>query len=260
MILDSLRYWVKKCTLTASVSIAAAILARDGSGSVMPNPPVLWDIESDSELAGTKLIAEAWDAAGLYQVGSFVGDSWREWNGRFRDDVRSFFRGEENSVRRFADRIVGSPEIYGHKEREMEQSINFVTCHDGFTLNDLVSYNHKHNEANGEENRDGEECDFELLVGDCEAIRDAMDCCVELRISRSILATLSALFRLFASLMPSLTGSRVLTFPANSPNASNGGRSSCDSRRPARRRSGGDVAPSGQAPTPNRFLPKPNIP
>ena len=155
MILDSLRYWVKEMHVDGFRFDLASILARDGSGSVMPNPPVLWDIESDPELAGTKLIAEAWDAAGLYQAGSFVGDSWREWNGRFRDDVRSFFRGEENSVRRFADRIVGSPEIYGHKAREMEQSINFVTCHDGFTLNDLVSYNHKHNEANGEENRDG---------------------------------------------------------------------------------------------------------
>ena len=79
----------------------------------MPNPPVLWDIESDPELAGTKLIAEAWDAAGLYQVGSFIGDSWKEWNGRFRDDVRSFLRGEECSVGRFADRLLGSPEIYG---------------------------------------------------------------------------------------------------------------------------------------------------
>ena len=121
----------------------------------MPNPPVLWDIESDPALAGTKLIAEAWDAAGVYQVGSFIGDSWKEWNGRFRDDVRSFLRGDEHSVKRFADRIVGSPEIYGHKEREPEQSINFVTCHDGFTLNDLVSYNQKHNEANGENNLDG---------------------------------------------------------------------------------------------------------
>ena len=116
---------------------------------------MLWDIESDPLLAGTKLIAEAWDAAGLYQVGSFVGDSWKEWNGRFRDDVRDFFRGDDGSVRRFADRLIGSPEIYGHKEREPEQSINFVTCHDGFTLNDLVSYNDKHNEANGEDNRDG---------------------------------------------------------------------------------------------------------
>jgi isoamylase len=121
----------------------------------LSNPPVLWDIESDPDLAGTKIIAEAWDAAGLYQVGSFVGDSWKEWNGKFRDDVRSFFRGEDGSVARFADRILGSHEIYRHKEREAEQSVNFVTCHDGFTLNDLVSHNEKHNEANGEDNRDG---------------------------------------------------------------------------------------------------------
>jgi glycogen operon protein len=121
----------------------------------MSNPPVLLDIDSDPSLAGTKMIAEAWDASGLYQVGSFVGDSWREWNGRFRDDVRSFFRGENGSVGRFADRLLGSHEIYRHKQREAEQSVNFVTCHDGFTLNDLVSYNQKHNEGNGEQNRDG---------------------------------------------------------------------------------------------------------
>jgi isoamylase len=121
----------------------------------MPSPPVLWDIESDPVLAGTKLIAEAWDAAGLYQVGSFVGDRWKEWNGRFRDDVRSFFRGEEGTVDRFADRLLGSPSLYAHKRREPEASVNFVTCHDGFTLNDLVSYDRKHNGANGENNRDG---------------------------------------------------------------------------------------------------------
>ena len=121
----------------------------------MPSPPVLWDIESDPALAGTKLIAEAWDAAGLYQVGSFVGDSWREWNGRFRDDVRSFFRGDRDTVSYLADRLLGSPQIYAHEQREAEQSVNFATCHDGFTLNDLVSYNYKHNEANGEDNRDG---------------------------------------------------------------------------------------------------------
>ena len=121
----------------------------------MSNPPVLWDIESDPALAGTKMIAEAWDAAGLYQVGSFVGDSWKEWNDRFRDDMRDFFRGANESAGRAADRLLGSPSIYGWEEREPEQSINFVTCHDGFTLNDLVSYNHKRNEANGEDNRDG---------------------------------------------------------------------------------------------------------
>jgi isoamylase len=155
MILDSLRYWVKEMHVDGFRFDLAAILERDESGQLMPNPPVLWDIESDPELAGTKLIAEAWDAAGLYEVGSFIGDSWKEWNGRFRDDVRSFFRGEERMVGRLADRLVGSPDIYGHEEREAEQSVNFVTCHDGFTLNDLVSYDRKHNEANGENNRDG---------------------------------------------------------------------------------------------------------
>ena len=154
-ILDSLRYWVREMHVDGFRFDLASILARDSSGHPLANPPVLWDIESDPALAGTKIIAEAWDAAGLYQVGSFIGDSWREWNGKFRDDVRSFFRGEQGSVRRVADRIVGSPEIYGNKEREAEQSINFVTCHDGFTLNDLVSYDRKHNEENREDNRDG---------------------------------------------------------------------------------------------------------
>jgi glycogen operon protein len=155
MIVDSLRYWVQEMHVDGFRFDLASILARDSSGKLMSNPPVLWDIESDPALAGTKMIAEAWDAAGLYQVGSFVGDSWREWNGRFRDDIRSFFRGEDGFVRPFADRILGSSEIYRGKNREAEQSVNFVTCHDGFTLNDLVSFNVKHNEANGENNRDG---------------------------------------------------------------------------------------------------------
>jgi isoamylase len=155
MILDSLRYWVGEMHVDGFRFDLASILARDSSGQVMSNPPILLDIESDPALAGTKLIAEAWDAAGLYQVGSFVGDSWKEWNGRFRDDVRAFFRAEEDTTGRIADRLLGSPAIYGHKERDAEESINFVTCHDGFTLNDLVSYNQKHNDANGEGNRDG---------------------------------------------------------------------------------------------------------
>jgi glycogen operon protein len=155
MILDSLRYWVAEMHVDGFRFDLASILARDSAGSVMANPPVLWDIESDPALAGTKFIAEAWDAAGLYQVGSFVGDSWREWNGRFRDDVRDFLRSAEDSVTRIADRFLGSPSIYGHKGREAEQSVNFVTCHDGFTLNDLVSYSQKRNEDNGEGNRDG---------------------------------------------------------------------------------------------------------
>jgi isoamylase len=155
MIVDSLRYWVEEMHVDGFRFDLASILARDSSGEVMSNPPVLWDIESDPLLAGTKIIAEAWDAAGLYQVGSFIGDSWKEWNGRFRDDVRSFWRGDNSSLRQFADRYLGSLDLYRHKEREAEQSVNFVTCHDGFTLNDLVSYEQKHNEANNEDNRDG---------------------------------------------------------------------------------------------------------
>ncbi len=155
MILDSLRYWVEHMHVDGFRFDLASILSRDGNGHVLSNPPVLWDIDSDPVLAGTKLFAEAWDAAGLYQVGSFVGEKWKEWNGRFRDDVRNFWRGEHGMIRRFADRFTGSLELYGHKLREPEQSVNFVTCHDGFTLNDLVSYDRKHNEANGEGNRDG---------------------------------------------------------------------------------------------------------
>jgi isoamylase len=155
MVIDSLHHWVTEMHVDGFRFDLASILTRDEKGTPLANPPVLWDIESDPALAGTKLIAEAWDAAGLYQVGSFIGDSWKEWNGRFRDDARSFFRAEEGSTARFADRLIGSPEIFGHEEREPEQTVNFVTCHDGFTLYDLVSYNEKHNEANGEGNRDG---------------------------------------------------------------------------------------------------------
>jgi len=155
MILYSLHYWTNQMHVDGFRFDLASVLERDETGNLLPKPPVLWDIDSDPSLAGTKLIAEAWDAAGLYQVGNFMGDSWREWNGRFRDDLRSFFRGDDGVVAPLADRLVGSPQIYGHKEREAEQSVNFITCHDGFTLNDLVSYNQKHNEANGEDNRDG---------------------------------------------------------------------------------------------------------
>ena len=155
MILDSLKYWVECMHVDGFRFDLASVLSRDSSGHPMPNPPVLWDIESEPALAGTKLIAEAWDAAGLYQVGSFIGDAWKEWNGRFRDDVRSFVRGDEGMVGHMADCLLGSPAVYGHKGQEAEASVNFVTCHDGFSLNDLVSYDHKHNEANGEENRDG---------------------------------------------------------------------------------------------------------
>jgi glycogen operon protein len=155
MISDSVRYWVKHMHVDGLRFDLASSLTRDSFGNCLDTPPVLWDIETEPELAGTKLIAEAWDAAGLYQVGNFIGDTWQEWNGRFRDDFRSFFRSEPATVRLIADRFLGSPDIFAHEQREAEQSVNFITCHDGFTLNDLVSYDRKHNQSNGEDNRDG---------------------------------------------------------------------------------------------------------
>jgi len=177
LILDSLRYWVSEMHVDGFRFDLASILSRDEQGRPMASPPILWDIESDPILANTKLIAEAWDAAGLYQVGSFVGDSWKEWNGRFRDDVRAFVKGDNGTVRSLAFRLTGSPDVYQQEEREAEQSINFVTCHDGFTLNDLVSFNGKHNETNGEGNRDGADhnlswnCGIEGVAADREVER-----------------------------------------------------------------------------------------
>jgi glycogen operon protein len=162
---DSLRFWVEEMHVDGFRFDLASILSRDERGRPVENPPVLWDLESDPVLARTKLIAEAWDAAGLYQVGRFVGESWKEWNGRFRDDLRRFVRGDEGTVSLLATRLLGSPDIFGHEEREPEQSVHFVTCHDGFTLNDLVSYDRKHNEANGEENRDGADENFSWNCG-----------------------------------------------------------------------------------------------
>ena len=165
LIRDSLRYWVAEMHVDGFRFDLASVLTRDEAGRPLQNPPVLWDIQSDPILAGTKLIAEAWDAAGLYQVGSFFGDNWQEWNGKFRDDVRRFVKSDDDTVAAFAYRCFGSPDLYGHEERGPEQSINFVTCHDGFTLNDLVSYNHKHNEANEEGSRDGSDTNLSWNCG-----------------------------------------------------------------------------------------------
>ena len=155
LVLDCLHYWVAEMHVDGFRFDLASVLDRDENGDPLANPPVLLDIDTDPTLAGTKLIAEAWDAAGLYQVGSFIGDHWQEWNGKFRDDVRAFVIAEPGSIHHLPDRLLASPDLYAHENREPDQSINFVTCHDGFTLYDLVSYNSKHNEANGEANRDG---------------------------------------------------------------------------------------------------------
>lgn len=155
MIMDALHYWVEEMHVDGFRFDLASVLSRDEEGKPLTNPPILWSIESDPVLAGTRIIAEAWDAGGLYQVGSFVGNRWAEWNGQYRDDVRRFIKGDTGMVGKFAERIAGSPDLYPDPDRQPSRSINFITCHDGFTMNDLVSYNEKHNEANKEKNRDG---------------------------------------------------------------------------------------------------------
>nr|AGI19288.1 GlgX [Cyanobacterium sp. CLg1] len=157
LIIDALRFWVSEMHVDGFRFDLASILGRDIEGEPEMISSVLDHIETDPVLAGTKLIAEAWDAAGLYQVGHFVnfGDWFGEWNGPFRDDVRRFVRGEGKTVKPLAARFLSSSDIYTKPDREPNHSIHFVTCHDGFTLHDLVSYDKKHNEANGEENRDG---------------------------------------------------------------------------------------------------------
>ena len=165
MIMDCLHYWVQGMHVDGFRFDLASVLARDKHGQPLNDPPILWEIESDPILAGTKIIAEAWDAGGLYQVGSFIGHRWAEWNGQFRDDVRRFLKGDTNSVRHFAARLSGSRDLYPQTDRIPARSINFVTCHDGFTLNDLVSYNQKHNERNLQGNRDGLDANFSWNCG-----------------------------------------------------------------------------------------------
>src|SRR5690606_11496675 len=141
------------------------VLSRGENGEPMYHAPVLWSMEFSDVLARAKLIAEAWDAGGLYQVGDFPGFRWLEWNGLYRDTVRRFLRGDSGALGDGATRITGSSDLYGGNGRRPTNSINFVTCHDGFTLYDLVSYDRKHNEANGEGNRDGGDHDFSWNSG-----------------------------------------------------------------------------------------------
>jgi len=155
LILDCLRYWVAEMHVDGFRFDLASVLARSVTGEPLESPPILWMINTDPALAGTKIIAEAWDAAGLYQVGHFAGERFAEWNGPYRDEVRRFIRGDGGLSGAIAHRLMGSPDHYPHLDRGPNYSIHFVTCHDGFTLHDLVSYNTKHNEANGENNRDG---------------------------------------------------------------------------------------------------------
>lgn len=157
LIMDALRWWVVEMHVDGFRFDLASILGRDQKGEVLANPPVVEQIAEDPILSGSKIIAEAWDAAGLYQVGSFsTHRRWAEWNGRFRDDVRSFMAGQSGSTAALATRIAGSSDLYQHSDRRPCNSINFLTSHDGFTLWDLVSYDRKYNLENGEGNRDGD--------------------------------------------------------------------------------------------------------
>ena len=155
-ILDCLRYWVIEMHVDGFRFDLASILGRDQEGNVMDNPPLVERIAGDPILGSTKIIAEAWDAGGAYQVGSFPGQRWAEWNGHYRDDIREFWRGDMGMAGTLATRLTGSSDLYGDDGRSPLHSINFITCHDGFTLRDLVSYEDKHNEANGEQNNDGD--------------------------------------------------------------------------------------------------------
>ena len=164
-ILECLRHWVVEMHVDGFRFDLASVLGRDNQGNILPNPPVLEHIAEDPILRDVKLIAEAWDVGGAYQVGNFHGSRWSEWNGRYRDDVRRFWRGDRGMVADFASRLCGSADLYEHSGKQPLNSINFVTCHDGFTLHDLVTYSKKHNEANGEENRDGSDTNFSANYG-----------------------------------------------------------------------------------------------
>jgi glycogen operon protein len=190
MIFHCLRHWVHNYHIDGFRFDLASILSRNGDGELMPNPPVVEAIGEDPLLADTKIIAEAWDAAGGYQVGTFGSRRWAEWNGHYRDDVRRFWRGDSNMLGLLATRLAGSSDLYQGSGRKPYHSINFITAHDGFTLNDLVSYSEKHNEANGEGNRDGERNNYSYNYGvEGAATRGAVEA-VRQRQIKNMLATL----------------------------------------------------------------------
>lgn len=165
LILNALRHWVVEMHVDGFRFDLASVLGRDESGNLLADAPLLERIAEDPILRDVKIIAEAWDAGGAYQVGSFSERRWSEWNGQYRDDVRRFWRGDEGMIGMFASRICGSADLYTQSGKGPDGSINFVTCHDGFTLADLVSYRTKHNEANGENNRDGGSANFSENYG-----------------------------------------------------------------------------------------------
>ena len=200
-ILECLRYWVSVMHVDGFRFDLASILGRDTKGRIVENAGLIERIAEDPVLRDTKLIAEAWDAGGAYQVGSFGDVRWAEWNGRYRDDVRRYWRGDSGMKGAFATRLAGSADLYQWAGRTPAHTINFLTAHDGFTLRDLVSYNRKHNEANGENNRDGSDENLSWNCGVEGETRDPDVNALRLRMRKNYLATL------FMSLgMPMLLG------------------------------------------------------
>ncbi|MCX5770953.1 MAG: glycogen debranching protein GlgX [Candidatus Hydrogenedentes bacterium] len=189
-ILDCLRYWVTVMHVDGFRFDLASILGRDTRGRIAENAVLIERIAEDPALRDTKLIAEAWDAGGAYQVGSFGDIRWAEWNGRYRDDVRKFWRGDQKMRGPFATRLSGSADLYELEGRTPGHSVNFVTAHDGFTLRDLVSYNDKHNLANGENNVDGSPFDFSWNYGDEGDTTDPAILALRMRMQKNCLATL----------------------------------------------------------------------
>ncbi len=189
-IVQCLEYWVEEMHVDGFRFDLASVFTRGETGAVLANPPLPWNIELSRTLAGMPLIAEAWDAAGLYQVGAFPGSRWAEWNGAYRDVMRRFVRGDPGLVGVVASRIAGSSDLYGHDGRRPCDSINFITCHDGFTLADLVSYDRKHNEANGEANRDGSNDNLSWNCGVEGPTADAAVTALRLRQAKNFLAML----------------------------------------------------------------------
>lgn len=189
-IMNCLRYWVLHMHVDGFRFDLASVLTRGPDGELLPNPPIVEQIAEDPALRDTKIIAEAWDAAGTYQVGTFPNERWSEWNGLFRDDIRRFWKGEPGMLGRMATRLTGSADLYEKNEQAPLKSINFITCHDGFTLRDLVSYNEKHNAANAENNRDGENHNFSSNYGAEGPTHDERVNALRKRQQKNLLATL----------------------------------------------------------------------
>jgi glycogen operon protein len=189
LIIDCLKYWTQEMHVDGFRFDLATVLCRDESGKLLEEPRVIKAIEAEPALNHVKLIAEAWDARGGYQVGSFPGKRFSDWNGYFRDDIRRFWNGIE-TVGVLATRLAGSSDLYQHNGGSPLKSINFVTAHDGFTLADLVTYERKHNEANGEQNRDGENYNYSINFGFEERVDDPVVCARRLKQQKNLLTTL----------------------------------------------------------------------